>query len=245
MMTAIASVIARHQQIALQFSGGRDALACLYLLKPFWDRLTVYWCNTGDAYPETIELADQVRAMVPHFVEIAGRQPEVIAAFGIPSDLMPAASTPLGLASEGYSGPLIQDSYSCCLRAKIIPLHERMIQDGITLVIRGQRASDRVKAPISSGHVEHGIEYLFPIEDWSGEQVMVYLTEQNAPIPRFYEMLDSAPDCLTCSGWWQDGAAKYLQRYHPERHAEVQRRLDLINLAVGPSIAAFNREINS
>ena len=65
-----------HERIALQVSGGRDSLACFYLLKDagLLDKVTVYWVNTGDAFPETIEIMDLVRDMTPHFVEISGNQ---------------------------------------------------------------------------------------------------------------------------------------------------------------------------
>lgn len=235
--------IERHERIALQVSGGRDSIACLYLMRPYWDRLTVYWNNTGAAFPETLALMEQVRAMVPHFVEIDGCQPEVVARHGIPSDIVPAANTPIGITGGG-GGPLIQDRYSCCANVIMLPLHARMIEDGITLVVRGQKNADTLKAPIRSGMVDLGIEYLFPIENWTGAQVMAYLREQGAPIPRFYEVMDSAPDCMTCSAYWETGAAKYLKRYHYPEYAEVQRRLDLINAAVAPSISAFNREIS-
>lgn len=244
-MEMIASAIGRHERIALQVSGGRDSLACLYLLRPYWDRLTVYWCNTGDAFPETVEIMSQVRALVPHFVEIEGRQPDVVAGYGIPSDIVPASHTPIGIVGGDSAGPLIQDRYSCCSRVFMIPMHERMVADGVTLVIRGQKAADRLKAPVRSGHVDLGIEYLFPIEDWDTVQVMAYLAEQDAPIPRFYEMMEGAPDCMTCSAYWEMGAAKYLKRYHPVHFAKVQRRLDFIHEAVRPSIAAFNDEIGS
>jgi phosphoadenosine phosphosulfate reductase len=240
----IDTILARHERIALQFSGGKDSLACLYLLRPYWDRITVYWLNTGDAYPETVQLAGMVRDMVPRFVEIAGRQPASIAGFGLPSDIVPASSTPMGV-TVAQGGVLIQDRYSCCARSIMVPLHERMFEDGVTLIIRGQRADDRLKAPIASGHVEAGIEYLFPIEGWSTQQVMTYLREQGAPVPRFYEVLDDAPDCLTCSAWWEKGEARYLKRYYPDAYGEVQRRLDIINLAIAPSIAAFNNEVNA
>ncbi|MDF3073477.1 MAG: Bcep22 3 [Alphaproteobacteria bacterium] len=242
-MNAIDDAIARHERIALQVSGGRDSLACLYLLRPHWSKLTVYWCNTGDPFPETEAIMRGVRAIVPQFVEIAGNQPGVVAGFGLPSDIVPADSTTIGVVANG-GGQLIQDRYSCCARTYIVPMHERMVLDGITLVIRGQKQADQLKAPVRSGAVDLGIEYLFPIEDWSTQQVMDYLREQDAPILRFYEMLDGAPDCMTCSAYWENGAAKYLKRYHPEHHVEVQRRLDIINAAVAPSIAHFNREIS-
>jgi phosphoadenosine phosphosulfate reductase len=237
-------ILDRHERIALQVSGGRDSIACLYLMRPYLDRMTVYWVNTGAAYPETIETMAHVKAMAPHFVEIDGRQPEVIAQFGLPSDIVPASHTPIGLIGTGRAGPLIQDRYSCCANVVMLPLHNRMVDDGVTLVVRGQKAADRLKAPIRSGAVDLGIEYMFPIEDWSSAQVMDYLREQGAPIPRFYEMLSGAPDCMTCSAYWEEGAGAYLAKYHPRAHTEYQRRLDIINQAVGEHIAAFNQEVS-
>lgn len=236
------AIFERHERIALQLSGGRDSIACLYLLKPYWDRLTVYWCDTGAAYPETVALMDKIAAQVPRFVRIEGRQPQVISQFGIPADIVPASATPIGRLAGG-SAPLMQDRYSCCAMSMMLPTHERMLADGITLIIRGQKNADRLKSPVRSGDVIDGIEYLFPIEDWDARQVMRFLQDQGAPIPRFYEMLNAAPDCMTCSAWWEEGAARYLRRYHYPQYLENQKRLDIINQAVGEHIAAFNKEV--
>lgn len=238
-------VIARHERIALQLSGGRDSIACLYLLRPYLDKITVYWVNTGAAYPETLAVIGKVRALCPRFVEIDGAQPAVISQFGLPSDIVPASHTPIGLAGSGSAGPLIQDRYSCCARVIMSPLAQRMADDGITLVIRGQKASDRLKGPVLSGEVRDGVELLFPIEDWSARQVMGYLNAEGAPVPRFYEMLSGTPDCMTCSAYWEEGAAGYLKRYHYPQYQEVQRRLDAINAAVGTHIIHFNREVSA
>lgn len=242
---ALNEVLARHDRIALQLSGGKDSLAVLMLMKPFWHRLTVYWLNSGAPFPETVTLMDWLRQEVPYFVEIAGNQPQVVAQFGLPSDIVPASHTFDGLIVSGKGGPLIQDRYSCCIRTIMRPIAERMAQDGITLVIRGQRSDDELKAPIRSGHIENGVEYLFPIADWSARDVLEYLEESGVPTPRFYTMLKSAPDCMTCSAYWEEGVSKYLKRHHPAAHAEVQARLDTINKAVGAHIAAFNTEVNT
>ena len=238
----IDAVISKHAKIALQFSGGKDSLACLYLMKPHWERMTVYWLDTGSAYPETVALMNDVRALVPRFERIEGRQPAVIDAFGLPSDLVPVSATPVGGAVSG-AALRIQDRYSCCIRSIIEPTHQRMLADGVTLIIRGQKNADRLKAPIKSGHIENGIEYFFPIEDWDDAKVMSFLREQNAPIPRFYEMLNDAPDCLTCSAWWEKGEGAYRKRYHYQHYQEYQRRLEIIKEAVGNHIAAFNQEV--
>lgn len=237
-------IINRHERIALQLSGGKDSLACLYLLREHLGRITVYWLNTGRAFPETVQVIEAVRDFVPNLVEVAGNVDAVHQQFGIPSDIVPASATPIGNA-VGHSAQLIQDRYSCCFRTMMQPMHERMLADGITLIIRGQRNDDPLKPAVRSGTEEAGIEYLFPIEGWNQQQVMQYLREQGAPIPRFYEVLDEAPDCMNCTAWWEKGAAKYLKRYHYPEYQEVQRRLDVINVAVSDHIAHFNKEVSA
>lgn len=236
--------IARHKKIGLQFSGGKDSLACLYLMLPWIDRITVYWLNTGRAYPETLQTVERVRSVAPNFVEIRSDVDAVHAEHGLPSDIVPASATPLGRL-VGHDVPLIQDRYSCCFRTIMRPLHERMLLDGVTLIIRGQRNDDQLKPAISSGFVEDGIEYLFPVEGWTARQVLDYLREQDAPVPRFYEVLDEAPDCMTCSAWWEKGEARYLKRYHIDAYHEVQSRLEAIRVVVDSHIKHFNDEVQS
>jgi len=238
----IKAILDRHERIALQLSGGRDSIACLYLMKPYWDRLTVYWLDTGAAYPETVALMTDIAEQVPHFARIEGQQPQVIAAHGIPTDILPVSATPVGIAGSGQGVPM-QDRYSCCVRSIMLPMHQRMLDDGITLIIRGQKTADRLKSPVRSGETHDGIEYLFPIEDWDARQVMRYLADEGAPIPRFYEMLNGAPDCLTCTAYWEEGAAAYLKRYHHAQYLDNQKQLDVINQAVSAHIAAFNKEV--
>lgn len=238
------ATLARHDRIALQLSGGRDSIACLYLMRPWLDRITVYWLNTGAAFPETLAVIEQMRAWVPHFVEIDGDQPGHVARHGIPSDLVPSSHTPIGLLATGKRAGAIQDRYECCANVIMLPLHHRMLADGITLVIRGQKNADMLKSPIRSGEVgAGGIAYLFPIEDWDAPKVDAYLRAEHAPIPRFYEMLSGAPDCMTCTAYWEHGAAAYLKQHHPDAHAVVQHRLEFIKQAVAAHIDAFNVEV--
>jgi phosphoadenosine phosphosulfate reductase len=243
----IMQALNRHDRIALQLSGGRDSIAVLYMLRLFLNRITVYWVNTGAAMPETVALMDKLRQWIPNFVEIAGDQPGHIERFGYPSDIVPASATPVGrlVASIEARAPAIQDRYTCCINVMMLPMQKRMMADGITLIIRGQKNADKLKGPSRSGMREYGAELLFPLEHWSSREVMEYLKAEGAPIPRFYEMLDSAPDCLTCSAYWEEGHAAYLKRYHHPQYLEVQRRLDTINQAVAVHIGAFNQEVNS
>lgn len=237
------SIFDQHERIALQVSGGKDSLACLFLMEPYWDKMTVYWVNTGDAYPETVLAMYYICQMVPNFVEINGEQPKVVQMHGYPSDIVPVTHTAFGRTSSGEDGPLIQSRYECCWRVIMEPMAKKMEEDGITLVIRGQKNIDALKAPIKSGTEENGITYLFPIEDWTDQQVMEYLRSIEVPIPRFYETLESAPDCRTCTAYWDHGVAKYLKQHHPEHHVEVQRRLGVIGSAVEKHMMNFYNEV--
>jgi phosphoadenosine phosphosulfate reductase len=47
---------------ALQFSGGKDSLACLHLYREQWPDLLVMWLNTGAVYPEMMDYMDGWRS---------------------------------------------------------------------------------------------------------------------------------------------------------------------------------------
>ena len=239
----ITDTVKAHQRIALQLSGGRDSLAVWAVLDQLGllDAVTVYWVNTGDAFPETLAIIDAIRAKTPHFIEIDGYQPEVVAAFGMPTDLLGRNCTPIGLMC-GQGTVRMQDSYSCCGRVIMGPMHERMLEDGITLIIRGLRYDDVHKAPLKSGDTEHGIQYLFPIEDWTDATVDACLAEAGIPRHPCYDFMTSTPDCMSCSGWWEEGRAPFLRAHHPEAFAQYQRRLELIRASTERLIQTFNLE---
>lgn len=241
-LAAIDAALERHERVALQLSGGRDSLACYHLLKPYMELITVYWLNTGDAFPETIRQIDKLKREIPNFVEIASDAPLCRGTLGNPTDILPRSSTPIGL-SNGKSDYAMQDSYSCCARVIIAPLHQKMLDDGITLIIRGQKDSDSHKAPFQSGFTELGIEYLFPIEDWMPDDVMAYLLSVNADIPPFYSVIDSSLDCMGCTGWWSDGRASYIKVAHPELYQSYLEKMAIIRGEIESHIHHFNIEI--
>jgi len=85
----------------LQFSGGRDSLACLYLLKEQWNDLTVVWMNAGAPWPQTVEQMEEIKKLVPHFLEITGDVLGQNEAFGIPSDIVPITNSLQGQIARG------------------------------------------------------------------------------------------------------------------------------------------------
>jgi phosphoadenosine phosphosulfate reductase len=240
-MMTFDEIMDAHKRIALQFSGGRDSLALLLAMRPYWDRVTVYYTSSGDAYPETQALVDVFKQAVPHFVQIEGRVNEVHEQMGWPSDvLQPGAGYQFAKSDiDGYV-PLI-DRHNCCYHSIMQPMHECMQADGITLLIRGQRDEDTTKSHVKSGDVIDGIQLLFPIARWTTEQVEQYIASQGMPLPPYYaEGLTSAPDCMRCTAWLEHGAHKYLMKHHPNVASEVNARLKQIRVVVEPFLRRLN-----
>jgi 3'-phosphoadenosine 5'-phosphosulfate sulfotransferase (PAPS reductase)/FAD synthetase len=234
-MMSFDDIINAHERIALQFSGGRDSLALLLAMRPYWERVTVYYTSSGDAYPETQALVDAVKGSVPNFVQIEGRVKQVHDQMGWPSDVMqPGAGYAFAKTDiDGYV-PLI-DRHNCCYLSIMQPMHERMKADGITLLIRGQRDEDATKSHVKSGDVIESIQLLFPIAHWSTEQVEQFIASKGMPLPPYYaEGLSSAPDCMRCTAWLEHGAHKYLMKHHPNVASEVNTRLEKIKVVVEP-----------
>lgn len=232
-----ALIDAHKGRIALQFSGGRDSLAMLIIMRPYWEHLTVYYLNSGDAYPETKALIDVVKSIVPRFVEVMGRVNEVHQQMGWPSDVL-QPGTGFVFARENIEGyvPLI-DRHNCCYHSVMAPMQGRMKADGITLLMRGQRDDDTTKSHVANGAVIDGIQLVFPIAHWTTADVEKCIADHGIPLPPFYAAgLTSSPDCMRCTAWNEHGAHKYLAVHHPQVAVEVNERLKKIRVVVEPFI---------
>lgn len=236
-----ADILARHENIALQFSGGKDSLAVAHLLREHWGRITFYHVDAGDLLPEMREIVSDMERQVPRFVRINSDSKEWAAANGLPSDLVPHTGTvPAKLMG---AKTLISARYECCGHNLWIPMHARMLADGITLAIRGTKRCDMGKLPAVSGDTSMGYEIWLPIEDWSHEDVFAYLREVGVPICRVYESAVNAPECATCTAWWTEGRAAYLAKYHPELSALYQTKLAAVAAEVAPAWASLQAEL--
>ena len=229
----------RHSHIAFQFSGGRDSIAALYLMRDFWPRMVVYHLDAGDQFPETREVVRQVGLDVPIRI-IRGWALEVRAEFGLPTDLLPVDNTELGLMVSGQAQRLI-GRFECCVRSLMAPMHERMVADGMTLLVRGTRADEfKGDMPARSGTTQNGIEVLFPIEEWSADMVDEFIALHGLPVPNFYAQgMTQAPECMGCTAWWSEGRKQYLKRNYPAHHAEYLHNISIVRNAVRRQLATL------
>lgn len=214
----------------LQFSGGKDSLACLYLLRPLWKEITVAWVNTGAAYPETIRLMDRVRSLVPHFLEINSDQPANIAANGPPSDIAPIRSLPQGRIATQYDGTPIQSFLECCSENMWKPMQDAMTALGATVIIRGQKLSDERKSPIRDGYTVNGVRYWFPVEAWTDEEVFAYLKANGVEIPAHYAYTKTSLDCWSCTAYLDEnlGRLRHMRKNEPVMWRQIEPRIRTI-----------------
>jgi len=221
-------ILSKHKKIALQLSGGKDSVVCLYLLKDYLDQITVYHLNTGDQPKETQDIMDELKKFIPHYVEVKTDSREWISKNGYPSDVVPTSSTVIG-RRDSVGGMALIDRFDCCFNNLMKPLHDKIIEDGITLIIRGQKLCDSIKGPLVTGSIVNGIEYLYPIQEWSHDDVYKYLKEVNAPIHPVYDKINDGIECLHCTGWWESKHLDWLEGTYPDiakwvkiKHIEIK-----------------------
>lgn len=232
--TLIEEALSRHDVAAFQLSGGRDSVAALYAMRPFWGRFDVYTLDTGEQFPEVADVIGEIERDLGRVINIVqGSTALVREHFGLASDLIPVGShTDLGRMHSGSEAKII-DRYECCWRSIMAPMQARMIEDGATLIIRGQRNSDFAQAPTRSGFSDGVVELLYPIEEWSDDDVMDFIERCDLPVGPFYGAgMKSTPDCMGCTAWWDEGRFQYLKHNHPEAHATVMGRMREIKIHI-------------
>lgn len=231
--------LSAHAVVVLNFGGGKDSLACLYLLQHWWDRITVLWGNMGDPFPETVTLMKRVREMVGNFVEARGNA-RAATEHVYPVDLLPIRATALGRMFEPEGAQItLRSRFECCAENLFLPVGQATKDLGATLVIRGQRDSETLRSPLRDGVALQGVELCLPIQDWSEADVFAYLALEGVELPRSYEYTKTSLDCMHCTAFGEEahGRYRYLAEHHPEVANEYARRLELI---AGEQIAAMH-----
>jgi phosphoadenosine phosphosulfate reductase len=225
----------RHKKVALFFSGGKDSIACLDLCKPYLDRIVVIWVNTGSNFPEVEECVTKVALEVPNFVEIPTNQAWSIEINGYPADVVPVNFTRLGQDVTNPKDIMLRSYLECCNENLWSPAYARVKEMGITGVIRGQRADEGHRAPIKSGYVADGIEYFFPLQDWSNEDVNDYLLKRGVEMTdRLMMKSHTSLDCWNCTAFTENSVERmeYMKKHHPVKHLYVVKLLQKIDNAV-------------
>lgn len=192
-----------HERATLFFSAGKDSLASLIRLKPYWHRLDVVWSNPGASSDEVIAYMAAIAKRVPNFIEVKGNQPQWIEQYGWPLDVVPVRST---AQPHGAEKPeMLFSPYTACCRANMwLPLQQYTLSAKPTLVITGQRRAESLRNRTKDEEVQNinGITYWNCINEWSDADVFRYLAEQSEPLPPGYGLGDTtSEDCWNCTAY--------------------------------------------
>jgi 3'-phosphoadenosine 5'-phosphosulfate sulfotransferase (PAPS reductase)/FAD synthetase len=223
---------------ALLFSGGKDSVACLFLLQAKWDNLIVLWANTGKNIPEIINMIDEVRRLVPNFVEIKTDQEEQNRANGLPSDIVPLKYFAGHEAETSIKAPFLIQSYlNCCKQNITLPLIKWCIDNGIETIYTGQKRIDKYKNCLESGDISNGLKYIFPLNECLDDEVIEYATFMmalNKMKSKLLPVKHSSIDCYDCTAYMEDSIDRvdYLFNNHKDKYNLLMNRLEMLSNAI-------------
>jgi 3'-phosphoadenosine 5'-phosphosulfate sulfotransferase (PAPS reductase)/FAD synthetase len=149
-----------------------------------------------------LALVEYARTMLPVHEVLSDRKKQNERE-GIPSDVVPINWTRLGQEMTGAKSVMVQSYLGCCFENLVFPLAQKAKELGVTELVLGQRLEEGHKSPARDGHIVDGIKRLHPIEDWTTEQVMSYLSTK-MEIPAHFHIKHSSLDCFDCTAYRKD-----------------------------------------
>lgn len=218
----------------LAFSGGKDSMTCLHLLRDSLD--CAIYVDTGKTYPETAVMVEYASGIVPMITvrtNRAGQNEQE----GIPSEVVPVDWTRIGQMLTTKKQTTIQSYLGCCFDNINLPLFLKAKEIGATEIVYGQRNDEGHKSASRNRDVVEGIVLLHPVEDWTSDQVLAYLATK-MDVPEHYSIKHSSLDCYDCTAFRKDShdRVKFTAERYPEMHAEYMDRLTLLNEAIASAM---------
>ena len=226
-----------HKSAVLFFSAGKDSLALLLLMQPYWDRITVVWSNPGNPHAETSAYMGRIRELVPHFAEVRGDQPEWIKRNGWPVDVVPVTASLEGAIGAGTPPVPMVSFMRCCSANLWDPMRRYIAANPASLVIMGQRQGESLRNRMRDAEVSviDGVTYWQPLHLWTADQVVTYIESKGWDMPPFYDVgAESSADCWNCTAYLDHNRSRlrWMQRERPEMFAEIRPVLDALRARV-------------
>lgn len=205
----------RHDKAALLFSGGKDSIALAHLLKPYRERLTLLWVNTGMMFPHMAGFIWRFAQTHGYeLVELHSDQAKRFSIHGLPSKIIPIFNTRQAMETEEKPQPrmFLANPISCCSELRAKPAIEWMQLNGIRVVIHGQRAQDVGRPQFSDQITE-----IAPLWDWSEADVYEYIRANSLELPEQYQAgyADSG-ECWNCTSEVSESRFRWMAKRYPE-----------------------------
>jgi 3'-phosphoadenosine 5'-phosphosulfate sulfotransferase (PAPS reductase)/FAD synthetase len=215
----------------LAFSGGKDSMACLFLLRNTID--CALFVDTGKTYPETQAMVEFASTIVPVQI-VETNQDAQNAREGIPSDIVPVNWTRLGQQMTGPKPVTVQNYMICCFENIALPLVNAAKALKADEIVYGQRENEAHRSTSKNGDRVEGMIRLHPIEGWTSQQVLRYLETQMQVPPHFYIINHSSLDCYDCTAYATEtrDLVTFTAGVYPEFYKQYLERKELLDAAL-------------
>lgn len=222
---------------ALAFSGGKDAMACLHLMRGQFD--CAIHVDTGYYLPETKACVEYAASLVPVMHIVTTDRKGQNEREGIPADVVPIDWTRTGQEFWSKKQITIQSYLDCCFQNRMQPLWEKAKSLGVTRLVSGTRSQDGGNHAIRNGLIFDGIERVHPIEGWTDKEVLEYLEGKMDVPAHYYQVLSqSSLDCYDCTAYRLKSQDRidWMRTRHPEAYAQYAVRRDAIDAALAEAM---------
>lgn len=179
-----------------------------------------------------------LRDRVPHFYIAQSDQPKDILLNGYPTDVLPARYDAIGRELNPNPALRLQSTFACCAKNMWIPLDLAMADLKVTRCLMGNRADESLADP-RWGRVQNGIEFIYPLENWTIQMVQNYVKRHNIALPAYYQTEEKSRDCWDCTGYiWERQQA--IRNLPPSKREVVIGRLKEIQKVVEVELDGIN-----
>jgi 3'-phosphoadenosine 5'-phosphosulfate sulfotransferase (PAPS reductase)/FAD synthetase len=243
-------MLGNHRRAVLQFSGGKDSTALMYLARPHLDNIMVLFSETGATFPHlrkhverTCRKLNAKMTIVHPPIDVYQHTHEL----GLPSDIVPVELSAAMLPFLNPPPKQILQSYTQCCGAMIWePMRQYVRDHNVDLVLRGSKSCDSRVGIGPSVEVE-GVTYKSPLWDWSDDDVYAYLKDQNAELPDHYSEINDSLDCWICTAHLAhhgEEKMRYIRKNYPDFWPVVSYRMSQVRSLIENEAAriapAFN-----
>lgn len=227
------------------FSGGKDSLLVLMMLKDQLAHINVVFVNTGKNFPEALSFIDTIKSVCPKFIELKSDRDYDWQQYGMPSDLIPQRYTQAAIDNNAKSGFILQSVFSCCYKNIMLPVAHLAEALGSTMIIRGSKVADSLHDKHHTGSKVGKVTIYDPIENLTDYQVLEALKTFNIDIPDYYSFQETSLDCMDCTGFLDTASDRLalLKKGYPEEYKSTKANIEKIIAISEDTLATIKQAI--